>query len=118
MNSQEIINAIDAEIAEVDSVLSELMAEGFSPTTETAYYKGYIMGLAFAKALVESHRAATTNPYEPPSRSEPSLEDRVERLEERIDGSRPASFIESVFAFLIVMGAGAILFYVATRLGK
>ncbi len=58
------------------------------------------------------------NPYQPPSPSEPSLEDRIERLEERIDGSRSASFIESVFAFLMVMGAGAILFYVATRLGR
>ena len=58
------------------------------------------------------------NPYEPPSPSEQSLEDRIERLEERIDSSRPASFIESVFAFLMVMGAGAILFYVATRIGR
>lgn len=59
-----------------------------------------------------------TNPYEPPTPSEPSLEDRIERLERRIEEMRPASFLENVFGFLLIMGTGAFLFYVATRLGK
>ena len=59
-----------------------------------------------------------SNPYEPPTPSEPSLEDRIERLERRIEDNRPASFIEHVFGCLLIMGTGAFLFYVATRLGK
>ena len=118
MSDQEIINAIDAEIAEEGSVLAEYRAEGCEPTMMVGYHKGYIEGLAFAKALVENQRVTITNPYEPPSPSEPSLEDRIERLEAKLSESKPASFVESVFAFLMVMGAGAILFYVATRLGR
>ena len=59
-----------------------------------------------------------SNPYEPPSPSEPSLEDRIERLERRIEDNRPASLLEQLFGFLVIMGSGAFLFYVATRLGK
>ena len=59
-----------------------------------------------------------SNPYEPPSPSEPSLEDRIERLERRIEDDRPASLLEQLFGFLVIMGSGAVLFYVATRLGK
>lgn len=59
-----------------------------------------------------------SNPYEPPTPSEPSLEDRIERLERRIEDNRPASLLEQLFGFLVIMGSGAFLFYVATRLGK
>ena len=59
-----------------------------------------------------------TNPYEPPTLSELSLEDRIERLERRIEDNRPASLLEQLFGFLVIMGSGAFLFYVATRLGK
>lgn len=59
-----------------------------------------------------------SNPYEPPTPSEPSLEDRIERLEARIEDNRPASLLEQLFGFLVIMGSGAFLFYVATRLGK
>ena len=52
MSDQEIIDAIDAEITEVDLVLAEFMAEGFSQTMETAYQKGYIEGLRFARELI------------------------------------------------------------------
>ena len=62
--------------------------------------------------------ATMSNPYEPPSPSEPSLEDRIERLERRIEDDRPASLLEQLFGFLVIMGSGAVLFYVATRLGK
>ena len=59
-----------------------------------------------------------TNPYEPPTPSDLSLEDRIERLEARIEDNRPSSLLEQLFGFLVIMGSGAILFYVATRLGK
>ena len=59
-----------------------------------------------------------TNPYDPPTPSELSLEDRIERLEARIEDNRPASFIEHVFGCLLIMGSGAFLYFVATRLGK
>ena len=59
-----------------------------------------------------------SNPYEPPTPSEPSLEDRIERLERRIEDNRPASLLEQLFGFLVIVGSGAFLFYVATRLGK
>lgn len=59
-----------------------------------------------------------SNPYEPPTPSEPSLEDRIDRLEARIEDNRPASLLEQLFGFLVIMGSGAFLFYVATRLGK
>ena len=58
------------------------------------------------------------NPYEPPIPSDLSLEDRIERLEARIEDNRPASLLEQLFGFIVIMGAGAFLFYVATRLGK
>ena len=59
-----------------------------------------------------------SNPYDPPTPSELSLEDRIERLEARIEDNRPASLLEQLFGFLVIMGSGAFLFYVATRLGK
>ena len=58
------------------------------------------------------------NPYEPPSPSEPSLEDRVERLEAKLDGGNPAGFLLSSFVILMVMAAGAMLFWIATRAGR
>ena len=59
-----------------------------------------------------------SNPYEPPTPLDLSLEDRIERLERRIEDNRPASFLENVFGFLLIMGTGAFLYFVATRLGK
>ena len=59
-----------------------------------------------------------SNPYDPPSPSEPSLEDRIARLEARIEDNRPASLLEQLFGFIVIMGSGAFLFYVATRLGR
>ena len=58
------------------------------------------------------------NPYEPPSPSEPSIEDRLERLEARLADSKPAGFVLSSFVILIVMAAGAMLFWIATRAGR
>ena len=58
------------------------------------------------------------NPYEPPGPSEPSLEDRIARLEEKLGDSQPAGFVLSSFVLLIVMAAGAMLFYIATRAGR
>ena len=58
------------------------------------------------------------NPYEPTRPSEPSLEDRIERLEAKYGDSQPAGFVLSSFVILIVMAAGAMLFYIATRAGR
>lgn len=58
------------------------------------------------------------NPYQPPSPSEPSLEERIARLEARLGDSKPAGFVLSSFVFLVVMAAGAMLFYIATRAGR
>ena len=58
------------------------------------------------------------NPYEPPGPSEPSLEDRIARLEEKLGDSQPAGFVLSSFVLLIVMAAGAMLFYIATRANR
>lgn len=62
-----------------------------------------------------------TNPYEPPTPSDLSLEDRIERLERKNEGGQiagPADFLLSAFGVLVIMAMGAILFAVATRLGK
>ena len=61
------------------------------------------------------------NPYEPPSQQEPSLEDRVARLEKRYGESHYSIFLEvvaSVLAFVMIMAAGAMLFYIATRVNR
>ena len=61
------------------------------------------------------------NPYEPPSSSEPSLEDRVARLEAKYSEAHPMGFVEvvaSVLAFVMIMAAGAMLFYIATRANR
>ena len=58
------------------------------------------------------------NPYEPPSQQEPSLEDRIARLEAKLGDSKPAGFVLSSFVLLVVMAAGAMLFYIATRAGR
>ena len=61
------------------------------------------------------------NPYEPPGPSEPSLEDRIARLEAKIGEANPMGFVEvvaSVLAFVMIMAAGAMLFYIATRVGR
>ena len=61
------------------------------------------------------------NPYEPPGPSEPSLEDRVARLEAKYIETQPMGFVEvvaSVLAFVMIMAAGAMLFYIATRAGR
>lgn len=58
------------------------------------------------------------NPYEPPSPSEPSLEDRIARLEAKLGESKPAGFVLSSFVILIVMAAGAMLFYMVTRASR
>jgi len=61
------------------------------------------------------------NPYEPPQPSEPSLEDRISRLEKRYGESHYSIFLEvvaSVLAFVMIMAAGAMLFYIATRAGR
>ena len=54
MTDQEIINAIDAEIAEEESILAEYRDEGCEPTMMVGYHKGYIEGLAFAKSLLRT----------------------------------------------------------------
>ena len=121
MSDQEIINAIDAEIAEEGSILSEYRAEGCEPTMMVGYHKGYIEGLAFAKALVENQRVTITNPYQPPSPSKPSLEDRIERLEAKLGDSQPAGSTDllfSVLAILAIILTGAMLFDVLTRAGR
>ena len=61
------------------------------------------------------------NPYEPPGPSEPSLEDRVARLEAKYSETQPMGFVEvvaSVLAFVMIMAAGAMLFCIATRVGR
>ena len=61
------------------------------------------------------------NPYEPPSPSEPSLEERIERLEAKYSETQPMGFVEvvaSVLAFVMIMAAGAMLFWIATRVGR
>ena len=58
------------------------------------------------------------NPYQPPSPSEPSIEDRLARLEARLGDSKPAGFVLISFVILIVMAAGAMLFWIATRAGR
>ena len=58
------------------------------------------------------------NPYQPPSPSEPSLEDRIERLEAKLGGDKPAGLLLSSFVILIVMTAGAMFFWIATRAGR
>ena len=62
-----------------------------------------------------------SNPYEPPSQPEPSLEDRIAILEAKYSETQPMGFVEvvaSVLAFVMIMAAGAMLFYIATRVGK
>ena len=58
------------------------------------------------------------NPYEPPSPNEPSLEDRIARLEAKLGDSQPAGFLLSSFVILLIMAAGAMLFWIATRAGR
>ena len=61
------------------------------------------------------------NPYQPPSPSEPSLEDRIARLEAELDGSKPAGSTDSllaVFAIMAIILTGAMLFDVLTRAGR
>ena len=61
------------------------------------------------------------NPYQPPSPSEPSLEDRIEKLEEKYADSQlagPMDFLIGVFVIVMIMAAGAMLFYIATRAGR
>ena len=61
------------------------------------------------------------NPYEPPSPSEPSLEDRIARLEAKLDGGKPAGSTDSllaVFAIMAIILTGAMLFDVLTRAGR
>ena len=61
------------------------------------------------------------NPYEPPSPSEPSLEDRIARLEAKLDGSKPAGSTDSllaVFAIMAIILTGAMLFDVLTRANR
>ena len=61
------------------------------------------------------------NPYQPPSPSEPSIEDRLERLEAKLGDSKPAGFEDlllSVFAFLAIILTGAMLFDLLTRAGR
>ena len=61
------------------------------------------------------------NPYQPPSPSEPSIEDRIARLEAKLGDSKPAGLgdlLLSVFAFLAILLAGAMLFEVLTRAGR
>ena len=58
------------------------------------------------------------NPYQPPSPSEQSLEDRIEQLEAKLDGGNPAGFLLSSFVILVVMAAGAMFFWIATRAGR
>ena len=61
------------------------------------------------------------NPYEPPTPSEPSLEERIERLEAKLDGSKPAWSTDSllaVFAIMAIILTGAMLFDVLTRANR
>jgi len=61
------------------------------------------------------------NPYEPPRPSEPSLEDRIARLEARLGDSKPAGSTDSllaVFAIMAIILTGAMLFDVLTRAGR
>ena len=61
------------------------------------------------------------NPYEPPSPSEPSLEDRIERLEAKLNDSKPPGFEDlllSAFAIMAIILTGAMLFDVLTRAGR
>ena len=58
------------------------------------------------------------NPYQPPSPSDLSLEDRIERLEAKLDGGNPAGFLLSSFVILVVMAAGAMFLWIATRAGR
>ena len=60
------------------------------------------------------------NPYQPPSPSEPSLEDRIERLEAKLDGQPAGStdLLFSVLAILAIILTGAMLFDVLTRAGR
>lgn len=71
--------------------------------------------------ILGAGRAKKMKPYEPPESSEPSLEDRIERLERKYGDSRlagPVDFLLSVFGILVIMAIGAILFAVATRAGR
>ena len=60
------------------------------------------------------------NPYQPPSPSEPSLEDRIARLEAKIDGQPPGStdLLLSAFAIMAIILTGAMLFDVLTRASR
>ena len=61
------------------------------------------------------------NPYEPPSQPEPSLEDRVARLEAKLGESKPAGSTDSllaVFAIMAIILTGAMLFDVLTRANR
>jgi hypothetical protein len=62
-----------------------------------------------------------SNPYDPPSQPEPSLEDRIARLEAKLDGSNPAGSTDSllaVFAIMAIILTGAMLFDVLTRVNR
>jgi hypothetical protein len=62
-----------------------------------------------------------SNPYEPPSLSDLSLEDRIARLEAKYGEAHPMGFLEvvaSVLAFVMIMAAGAMLFWIATKVGR
>ena len=61
------------------------------------------------------------NPYEPPSPSEPSLGDRIARLEAKLGKSQPpgpTDLLLSAFAILAIILTGAMLFDVLTRAGR
>ena len=61
------------------------------------------------------------NPYEPPSPSDLSLEDRIERLEAKLGDSQPpgsTDLLLSAFAILAIILTGAMLFDVLTRAGR
>ena len=61
------------------------------------------------------------NPYEPPSPTEPSLEERIEKLEAKLDGSKPpgsTDLLLSAFAILAIILTGAMLLDVLTRAGR
>ena len=61
------------------------------------------------------------NPYEPLSQPEPSLEDRIARLESKLGESKPAGSADlllAVFAILASILTGAMLFDVLTRAGR
>ena len=62
-----------------------------------------------------------SDPYEPPSPSEPSLEDRVARLEAKLGDSKPAGLTDllfSVLAILAIILTRAMLFDVLTRANR